>query len=398
MLGLESKNRPRVGVVRCGRLAQQHHLSTLLVYLERSGFDVKLFALQCPVEDVRCFCAENPEIKVEQVGEWSGKGVSRFLIGGLALSRSLRIEDLDLIYVVDSWTLRYFAVALFLFPKLRKTNYVYHTFDMLAPDAAAWYERLLERLMVRGAALNVVTDRSRAALMKALYRLPVEPLSVAVRLLHDFLQPPNDAVTSRRASLLPIGCKFLIVSPTRLSEERVGKAIIRAASLLPTNYAMVMFAGDADYTQECIQLANALDLGSRLIVLPESPHSEVLLVCAASNVALVFHDESSSLGNFFCHPSRLSYCVALGIPVVANAVPSIEAVIYKYQLGLCAGARDAEAVASALRVVCEGAESREQMEERIKRTFLRDLTFELDGASLITDLLGLISDVKKDKH
>ena len=390
-LGLIAKNRPRIGVVRCGRLAQQHHLSTLLVFLDRSGFDVKLFALQCPVEDVRSFCADNPAIEVKQVGEWTGKGVNRFLHGGLALGRCLRTADIDLVYVVDSWTLRYYTVSLFLFSKLRKTSFVYHTFDMLAPNVAAWYERLLERFMVRRASFAVVTDRSRAALMKALYRLPVEPLSVAVRLLHDFLPPPHDAVAKRRGSLLPHGCKFLVASPTRLSEERVGRSIIKAAAQLPSDYAIVMFAGEERYTKECIHLADQLGLGERLVVLPEAPHSEVLLVCAASNVALVFHDESSSLGNFFCHPSRLSYCVALGIPVVANAVPSIESVVYRYRLGLCVNPKKLEAISVAVRNICESHESHEEIKERIKKEFRDELTFEIDGKLLLGRVINSIN-------
>lgn len=388
---------PTIAVVRCGRLSQQHHLSTLLTFFVRKGFQVYLYALQCPSVEVEEFQRQYPQISVEELGMWPDKGLLRFFYGGRALRSCLKRKKIDVVYVIDSWTLRYFAVACILSWKIWRNGFIYHSFDMLAPGVAGWYERALERVIARAAIRTVVTDGARAALMKAFYGLEEPPLGVAVRLLSDFEPPDQTAVDKAREDLLPKGCQYLVISPTRLSSERVAKEIIIAASLLPERYALVTYAGKQEFTQECLELARKHGLGARYIVLPECSHVEVLQACAASDVALVFHDDRGSLGNYFCHPSRLAYCAALGVPVVANAVPSIESVVYRYNLGVCASIWDSEEIAAEIQHTCEAENGRPGTQERIRTAFAKHLTFEKQGEELIEVIRSSLRDSRTKK-
>jgi len=369
-------------VIRCGRLKNQHHITTLLTHLAGQGHSVRLFAIQCPKSDITSFRNENPNIKVVHVGEYSARGILRFIYGGLALNKLLKSYQADIFYVIDSWTLRYFSVASFLSVFIKRVPIIYHTFDMLSPGVAAWYERLLECFWAKRADLVVVTDSSRSALMKAMYRLPNAPLEIGVYMPKDYDSPSSELLDRFRSTVLKNCEDKLIISPTRLSEDRKGLELLEAFAGTPVNYVLLTYEGMAEYTHACKNLAKSLGISERVLILPESSSDEVILATASSDLALIFHDQDASLGNFFCHPSRLAYCLALGIPVVANAVPSIESIVYKHNLGLCVRLNHKDEFVNSITELCNNQNELLKKKIAIKTAFKENLCFENQALGL----------------
>jgi glycosyltransferase involved in cell wall biosynthesis len=376
-----------VALVRCGALRQQHHLLTLCGYLVSQGIQVDFFSLQAPESEVDWFAGKVPGVNTHYVGLWPGKGVGRFVMGGLSLRRQLRKLKADILYVIDSWTLPYVAVATNGLMRWKKCPTVYHTFDMLVPNVASRLNIALERYTARRSSLNINTDQSRAQVVKALFGLPVAPLSVPLRLPRETTMPHRDA--QLRTSLLNSRHAeeaVLVVNPTRLTRERLGKEIIQAFAELPSNYHLVTVNGEGAYAQECEGSIQRSGLQERVHILSPMPHDDLLKICACADVGLIFHNAESSLGNYLCHPSRLAYYLALGLPVVATDVPVLAGVIYRYGLGECCNPFKPESIASALQKVCEEGAPLPDRKKNIRRAFESELYYER-SAHIIVDAL-----------
>jgi len=380
--GMETARPIRLAIVRCGTLDRQHHITTLCRFLASNGFEIAFFALQTTRDDTERFASQVPGMRALCVGEWRGKGLARFVRGGMALRRALRNSRFDILYAVDSWTLRYLAVATRGAMRWDKRPLVYHTFDMLAPHVAAAADILLERHAAGRSGLNVNADRSRAAVMQSLYGLKRTPLAVPLRLTLDSVLPARDE--SLRASLFRDTAQepeFVVVNPTRASGERMTKEIIAAFRTLPTNYRLVTVDGPGDYGRECRALIEQAGISKRVRVLDPMPHDELLKICSSSDVCLIFHNAGSSLGNHLAHPGRLAYCVALGLPVVANNIPVLESVVYRHGLGECCNPEPA-AIAAAIRRVCEGDPPLRERAEHIRTAFRKELHYERAASAL----------------
>lgn len=384
----------RVAMVRSGPLMRQHHLTTLCGFLVEQGIHLDFVSLQAPQSELEWFGQQVHGLTVHPVGEWAGKGFGRFVKGGLALRKQLRRIRFDILYVVDSWTLRYLAVATFGTMCWARRPTVYHTFDMLAPHVAACADIALERHAARRSRLNINTDRSRAAVVKALFGLKETPLSVPLRLpRHAPLPIRDEALRASLLSATAVQNDFLIVNPTTLNSERMGKELIQSFAALPPNYHLVTIDGVGAYAQMCRDLVERHGMQSRVHVLAPMSHDDLLKICACADVGLIFHDAESSLGNYLCHPSRLAYFVALGLPVVATDVPVLEALVYRYGLGVCCPPTEPARIAEAIREVCAGNESLSERKKRIRQAFESDLHYE-HSAHRIVDALHRIHSVR----
>lgn len=384
-------NKPlRVALVRSGSLMQQHHLTALCGFLAERGIQLDFISLQASESEVQWFGAQIPNIVVHSVGEWLGKGFGRFIKGGWALRKQLRLLQFDILYVVDSWTLRYVAVATLGTMRWAGRPTVYHTFDMLVPHVAARVDILLERHTARRSHLNINTDRSRAAVVKALFGLKETPLSVPLRLpYHAALPQPDESLRALLLESAVTQNDFLIVNPTNLSSERLGKELIQAFTRLPSQYHLVTIDGVGLYSQTCRDLVECHKMQARIHILAPMSHDDLLKICACADVGLIFYDAEASLGNYLCHPSRLAYFVALGLPVVATDMPMIEALIYRYGLGICCPPTEPERIAAAIQAVCVGGEPLSERKKRIRQAFESELHYEC-SAPLIVEALQRI--------
>lgn len=382
---MTDQKHPRVMIVRNGGLIHQHHLTTLCRFLIGQGFEVQYLALQCPQDQLDWFEQEVPGIKTIYVGLWSSGGLARFLKGGQALRRFLHRGQFDILYVIDSWTLPFVFVATLGRMRSGRAALVYHTFDMITPHGHGRFYFGLERWTARRSQLNVNTDRTRAQIAKMLFNLPETPLSVPLRLSRNAVLPARDPAL--RASVIghaPKPDEILVVYPTALRADRMSREIILAFALLPERYHLVTIDAGGSYAEECRVLVSGHHLQARIHLLDPMPHDAIVQLCACSDLGLIFHDIEAGLGNYLCHPGRLAYFVALGLPFVASDVPVLESLVYRYELGSCCSPYDPSVIAGAIRQVCEGKPSLLDRRERIRLAFERELHYE-HGAHWLKD-------------
>lgn len=388
---MTDRKHPRVMIVRNGGLIHQHHLTTLCRFLIGQGFEVQYLALQCPRDQLDWFEQEVPGIKTTYVGLWSSGGLARFLKGGQALRRLLHRGQFDILYVIDSWTLPFVFVATLGRMRSGLAALVYHTFDMITPHAHGRFYFALERWTARRSQLNVNTDRTRAQVAKMLFNLPETPLSVPLRLSRDAVLPARDATL--RASVIghaPKPDEILVVYPTALRADRMTREVILAFASLPDNYHLVTIDTGGSYAEKCRALISRHHLQARIHLLDPMPHEAIVKLCACADIGLIFHDVEAGLGNYLCHPGRLAYFVALGLPFVASDVPVLEALVYRHGLGACCSPYDPGAISSAIRLISDDPRSLLERHRMIREWFERELNYEKAASSLTTKLREML--------
>ncbi|WP_333688616.1 glycosyltransferase [Methylococcus capsulatus] len=376
-----------VAMVRSGPLQQQHHLTTLCRFLVDSGFSLDFFSLQAPFEDEIWFGQQVPGMRVHWVGKWGGRGIGRFIRGGLALRRALQETRFDILYVVDSWTLPYLFVATWGHMGFGGKPLVYHTFDLITPEGHGRAYVGLERYAARRSRLNVNTDRSRAEVAKLMFGLKERPLAVPLRLARDAVLPGWDE--GRREAILGSerrGNEILAVYPTALRTDRLSKEVILAFAKLPPNYHLVTIDAGGSYAMECHEVMRNNGLQHRIHLLPPMTHQAVLELCACADIGLIFHDIDAGIGNYFCHPGRLAYYVALGLPFVAAEVPAMSALVYRYGLGGCCSPYEPAAIAEAIRELCEGSIPLTDRRRHILEVFESKLHYGYEAQALVSAL------------
>jgi glycosyltransferase involved in cell wall biosynthesis len=384
------KNPIVIAMVRNGTLKQQHHLTTLCRFLFAHGIKVEFISLQAPADEVEWFAREVPGLSAHHLGKWPDNKVGRIIIGGMALRKQLGRLHFDILYIVDSWTLPYVAFATGGTMRWGKLPMVYHTFDMLVPNVAPPTYIALERHAARRSSLNINTDRSRAEVTKALFSLSKTPLSVPLRLLRN--DPLPSFNKHLRDSLLPSQSDtetFLVINPTDLSGERRGKEIIQAFATLPKEYHLITIDGVGSYRSECTDIIGKLGIQDRVHTLSPMSHDDLLKICACADVGLIFYDVGASLGNSLCHPSRLAYFLGLGLPVVATDVPVLEALVYRYSLGVCCTDTQPGSIAKAIQEVCGGSVPLPERKKRIRQAFERELHYERLATRIVDALHGI---------
>lgn len=385
----------RLLAVRCGNLKDQQHINTLLLYLAESGeYEVTLLSISSEVDVEAWSQAALPGILVVRPETKTRIKPLRWMILGIKIARWIKKNPPDLLYMIDSWTLPYMMVATKAMTGLRRIPKVYHTFDMLVNGVAPALYIWIERFVARRVALNVNTDECRAVITKNWFGLKTTPLHIPLRESKKTELPRRDMEFRRQILQDCFQCRdgIIFVYPCRCTGPGRGiEQLLAAFAKLPSEFLLLTIDGGNDYCRNLQQQCRERGLDKRVVFLPPMPHAELMRYVAIADVGGVFHDPDVSLGNFFCHSSRLAYYVSLGIPCLATEVPSQDAVVYRYGLGKSCDVKDPDAIAGALLTMQREEFFGEEKREMIRRQFLSTFHYEIRAKRLLSALKSLES-------
>ncbi len=385
----------RIMVVRWTALDRSEHVRTIVEFLKESGFDVVF------VSAVKS-CAEekdaSPEGSVLSLGLEVGCSRLSKLVAfprlALRLRGLLRTVKPDIVYVIDSWTLPLLYISTFVKLHSNRWRFVYHTFDWLEPGLHGWWTVAAERHACRSAALVINVDRSRARLQRTLYRLAETPLELPNFRTLSYAVPRRDQSVMRALFNEYSEEMTVLVCPTVAMAPRLTLQLIEGLAVLPERYRLVTFAVASEYGKLCQRRAEALGLATRIRFLSPRSHREWLTVVANGDIGVIFHDVEESSGYWMANSDRLASFVACGIPVICMDVPNLEALVYRFSLGVCCDPRDPSAIAEAARSLTEGAPALGLRRIEIRKMFERHLNFDAVGQRLLDRLSGLCNDVR----
>jgi glycosyltransferase involved in cell wall biosynthesis len=189
---------------------------------------------------------------------------------------------------------------------------------------------------------------------------------------------------------------IVLIYPTIAAKERLTMEILEAFKLLPPNFVCVTIAANDAYGCEIRQMAESKELHGRIKIYSPMPHEHLLNLIAAADMGAIFHDASSSSGNFLGNPMRLALFVAYAIPFVAVATPNIEALVYKHGLGLCCDPTDRRELADAIQHLVDSPPGLAARKQHLVERFANELNFEKHAAALLVRLEA--SATKRKQH
>ncbi len=390
------RQRTTIAVVRSGSLHTQQHVTTLCNFLVRD----------CNVHFISLGSIEGErpagfvdQIKFTQIYWKQGKniqGVLSRLSAANRLKKVLHGLSVDLLYIIDSWSLSFFWLATHGTFRLYGVPLVYHTFDMLEPGLDEWFYLYLEKIVCNSADLVVNTDKIRARYMKSVYRLRESPLYVRNTYPRNISLPKrNEELRRTMLGDNPPPDALLLAYPTIAGSERLTLELIEAFSLLPTRYRLFTIAGDDQYANKCRSVIKKKNLGDRVVMHSAVSHSRIVEFVACADMGAIFHNYESSFGNYLANPGRLPLFISLGIPFVAADVPTLEADVYRYGLGVCCNPFVPEEIAAALRTLAEGAPGLEARSAALRALFHQEFHYEKTAASLDKALKIMIGNTKR---
>jgi glycosyltransferase involved in cell wall biosynthesis len=131
------------------------------------------------------------------------------------------------------------------------------------------------------------------------------------------------------------------------------------------------------------EIKDALATG-RLILVGPVPHEELPDYVADADVGVIIYDDSVR-NNVFCEPGKLSDYIAVGVPVVAPAFPTIGPVVQGYGLGQCFEGHSPQAIAATLMRVLDRPKA--EWAPNLERA-CAELTWETQAPNLLAAVAG----------
>ena len=336
----------KILLVRWDSPGHFRNLSTIANYLFSHNNEISIATVtECKREDTGLA----PNITWHSFGLASG---NRPLMKGRLkiiywLAREIKNIPHDVLYVFDSWTIPYVIAARIMAGK-QKIPWIYHTVDWLEPGRYPLYSAI-EKWACHNARVVINTDRTRARLQQALYKLEEMPAWVPNYLSCSEIIPERDE--NLRLQLL--GEKspdnsILLIHPTIASPARLVIEIIRSLPFVDKRVVLLQIAKDNDYKRECIKVATEIGVINKVIFHEPVSYPKLLQFLKCADISAIFHDHRPSSGYFLCNADRLSLLAACGIPFVASNYPNMEALVYRYGLGECCDPYSPQSIAAAI--------------------------------------------------
>jgi len=182
----------------------------------------------------------------------------------------------------------------------------------------------------------------------------------------------------------------LLVYPTAVSNEdsaqRLTFELISAIALLPQRFHLATFFNKGTEHSRCLDLVASKGLQGRVAFLPTVPLPQLIGYLGCADLGAILYDDRVSSGYFMASPDKLSLLAACGVPYVASVFPNLEAVTYRFGLGLCCDARDPVELALAIRELAEGPVPLVERKAHVRQVFERELNFEKHAGKLVEAL------------
>jgi glycosyltransferase involved in cell wall biosynthesis len=272
--------------------------------------------------------------------------------------------------------------------KLRRKRLVYYPFEVQneqGPKSVSLHHSIIdgcEALLMKHADALITQNACRAAIYHEERHCTAKPTIV-----HNY--KPRHAMTENGALRAALGelaqGKRIVLYEGYLTERRWLEQLACTAALLDDDTLLVMMGDDrmgwALKNEEILR--PSLDAG-RLAILPSVPHHALLPYVADADVGVIIYDDRTR-NNYFCEPGKLSDYIAVGVPVIAPAFPTIKPVLEEYRIGVCFDAGTPESIARAIRAVL--APGRAHWQPALARA-AAELTWESQFPALLSALTG----------
>lgn len=362
----------KILMVRQTGLAGAQNIVSLCNVMSCSGYEVALLVLDGTSE------RHGLDSRIELIVLSGAAG--RFA-ASRALRKKLMNDKYDIVYVIDSWTIPAYWLATWGSMRVKGKPLVYHTFDWLEPGQVGWWRMRLEKAICLKADLVVNADRARARMQRTLYGLDDTPMWLQNALSCKMPLPSRkDSVREEMLGRRVSKDERIIIYPTVVSAgdsgERCVPNLIRAAAKLPETHSVLLFGREGAEMAKCRQLIGELGVTDKVRFLAPVVFDKLVEYVGSSDFGVILYNDEKSSGYFMCNADKMSLFAACGVPYLASSFPNLEAITYKYSLGVCCDSGDPGAIAEGFRNLSEKFVNMPEDGQRIRTVFEEHICLE----------------------
>jgi len=210
----------------------------------------------------------------------------------------------------------------------------------------------LEGFLIRNVDRVLVANRSRALIMKQMYKdipLPDVIMNCPPLEKNGLLRKPRGLFGSTDAETT--GNRKIVLYQGGLSPGRGIENLVGAAEYFRDDIVLVLL-GQGPLKEDLIRQVHGRGLEKKVHFHDYVPYGELLDYTASANAGLITY-RNTCLNNYHCAPNKLFEYVSVGLPVAACHFPELEHVVNEYGIGRLFDPEDPISIADAVNGIFE---------------------------------------------
>jgi glycosyltransferase involved in cell wall biosynthesis len=269
---------------------------------------------------------------------------------------------------------------------------IYHSHDYVEnsqkrSSPSTFLLKQFEQAFAKTADIVVVPDQERANFMQQELKLKTAPIVVA----NCPVAAPDPNSDALQQSLMERNLSFERVV---LRQGTIGKGhglemTIRSMPFWQNStWGLVIFGPcEAAYKDELEQLAQAIGVADRFVILPSVSYDQVAKYTVGADLGHALYEPIHVNNRFMTTASNkaMEYQAA-GLPLLLSGAPSDQALLAKYQHGLTADVTSAESIAAAVNSILGSDELADAMSKRSFQAFSQEYNYKHQYAPVLEKL------------
>jgi glycosyltransferase involved in cell wall biosynthesis len=255
----------------------------------------------------------------------------------------------DIIHVHDLPQLRgaYWAGQHLGVPVIYDAHELYPFIHTLQPHEQELL-RVIENYFIRRVQKSVIVNPLAAKVQAVDYSIATPEALLNSVPLPDGLKRGVKTRHLRDALKLPSEVKILLFQGWASFDRNIG-TLIQGLARTPSHIHLVIMGYGADLAA-LQKLADDLGIGARVHFPPPVPQAELLFWVASADAGIIPY-QAIDKNTVTCSPNKLFEFIAVGLPIIANNLPYLEAVVAGEKFGVTRALKNAEDYAEAIRTM-----------------------------------------------
>ena len=259
---------------------------------------------------------------------------------------------------------------------------IYHCHDFSEPSTGeplgGKVVRRFERAFARSAAMVIIPDAERAAVIREQLNLPRDPLIVA----NAPLRRTNNNGDSLRRTLSNNGRDFehIVLRQGKIGPGHAIEATIRSMPLWKSSNSafVVMGLSDAGYLQHLKSIASELNVQERFVVLPAVGYDRVSSFTKEATIGHALY-EPIHINNVHITTAsnKIMEYMAAGLPLLLSDTPALRRLAESYGCGVVADETQPTKIAEAINELLANEEESRRMGTAAANAFETRFRFDL---------------------
>lgn len=235
--------------------------------------------------------------------------------------------------------------------------------------------RIMERLLIKKVDAVISANESSATAYSNYYKIK-KPTA-----LYNFHSLENQKNSNVLRKSLGLENKKIILFLGGINKGRGILQLVESLKLFPEDFHLV-FLGEGPYKREGEQLAEKLNLSSRVHFLKAVRPNDVVKWASSASVG-VSPIQNISKSYYFSSPNKVFEYIMAGLPIAVSNFPEMKKVLSKYEVGETFDPDDPKSIAQAIKRIFDDNTRYQKLKDNALKAAREEYNWEKESTKLI---------------